>query len=115
MSNLGEVIVGAVNHSVLDDHFSGYMARPCRLSVRTSSGSRYTIDLPAGASSEEAHSDETTSGTYNVRPGSVTSYGQKLTGLVGFNREHGSLLVLDRNTKTLLLRTSSIITFERLS
>lgn len=115
MNNFGEVLVTILDRSTIDDHFSGHMAGPCKMVVETASGSQYAIALPEGESTEVEHTDEAMSGTFHVRPGSVVRNGQQYTGLVGFNLQHGALLVLDPDTKCMLLRSSSIAKVDILS
>jgi hypothetical protein len=108
MPNLADSLFDAAYRGKLDDHFSGHMPGPCVLNVLTP-GDRWLIDLPEGETTEFAHEDEDMAGTFHVRPGTVIRHDRKHTGLVGFNMEYGTMLLLDADTQDVIARSASII------
>lgn len=92
----------------IEDHFTNYVPGPCDLNVLTP-GDRWNVTLPEGESTEFVHEDEGMAGTFHVRPGTVIRHDREVTGLVGFNMEYGTMLLLDADTMDVIARSASII------
>ena len=104
--NIGNVMVALMSRSMVNDHFTGYIAEPISIGAETHSGSVYHIVLIPGEPQEYRFEGN----VYWIRPAEATINGGENTGtFAGFNLQFGSFIHLNRadDGKFVFVRRSS--------